>query len=82
MLVVQTMIEPIYIESFASRSHICSVQTKKKMEVKMGMSFEVKQIEAIELDRGYIQVRRELRDYSDALTIEVRDDRRYLKATT
>jgi len=46
------------------------------------MSFKVRQIEAIDLADKRIQVYRELGDSSDALIIEVRDGRRYLKART
>jgi len=46
------------------------------------MSFKVRQIEAIDLADKRIQVYRELGDSSDALIIEVRDERRYLKART
>jgi len=46
------------------------------------MTVKVKQIEAIELAEGHIQVRREFGDYHDKLTVEVKDERRYLKQTT
>jgi len=46
------------------------------------MKIKVNQIEAVELADGHIQVRREFHVYRDTLTVEVRDERRYLKATT
>jgi len=42
----------------------------------------VNQIEVVELADGYIQVCRKFGDYNDKLTVEVRDERSYLKATT
>jgi len=46
------------------------------------MKNKVIQFEVVELADGDIQVCRKFDDYTDKLTVEVRDERSYLKATT
>jgi len=46
------------------------------------MKNKVIQLEVVELADGYIQVYRKFGDYHNKLTVEVRDERNYLKATT
>ncbi len=48
----------------------------------MRLDLKVKQIEAVELADGKIQVRREIKDFGSTLTVEVKSEDHYLKAST